>query len=58
LKVAKLAVEDKKSAQKSLETSLIKKSLEVKKTKRERRDGSTDSEDSDGEGKINTLIIK
>jgi hypothetical protein len=56
--VAKLAVEDKKSAQKSLETSLIKKSLEVKKTKRERRDGSTDSEDSDGEGKINTLIIK
>jgi len=57
LKAAKLAVEDKKSAQK-LETPLIKKSLEVKKTKRERRDGSTDSEDSDGEGKINILIIK
>lgn len=53
MKAAKLAMEDKKSVQKSLEAPL-KKSLEtVKKAKREKRDGSTDSEDSDGEGKTN-----
>lgn len=51
MKAAKLA-EDKKSTQKSLESSLSKKPLEtIKKAKKEKRDGSTDSEDSDDEGK-------
>lgn len=48
----KLVTEDKKSAQKPLEPAVTKKPVEViKKTKREKRDGSTDSEDSDGESK-------
>lgn len=51
LKTTKLVAEEKKSTQKPLEPP-SKKSVEMaKKTKRERRDGSTDSEDSDGEGK-------
>lgn len=57
LKSTKLGTEDKKSIQKPLEPS-AKKPVEVaKKTKREKRDGSTDSEDSDGEGKRYILII-
>jgi len=56
LKTTKLIVEDKKSTQKSLESSSKKPIEVVKKTKREKRDGSTDSEDSDGESKIYVLI--
>lgn len=52
LKTMKLIAEDKKSIQKPLESALSKKSVEVaKKNKREKRDCSTDSEDSDAEGK-------
>lgn len=50
LKTTKLMTEDKKSAQKSLEPT-SKKSAEIAKKKREKRDGSTDSEDSDAESK-------
>jgi len=49
--------EDKKSTQKPLDLP-SKKPVEIaKKTKKEKRDGSTDSEDSDGEGKKYILII-
>lgn len=52
----KLVAEDKKSAQKSLDPVLSKKPMEVaKKTKREKRDGSTDSEDSDTESKASFI---
>lgn len=51
LKATKLIIEDKKSAQKPLEPSSKKPTEMAKKTKREKRDGSTDSEDSDGESK-------
>lgn len=57
LKTAKLVAEDKKSAQKPLESSSKKPIEMAKKTKREKRDGSTDSEDSDGEGRRYILII-
>lgn len=57
LKMAKLVAEDKKSTQKPLEPSSKKPVEMAKKTKREKRDGSTDSEDSDGEGKRYILII-
>lgn len=57
LKTTKSIAEDKKSVQKPLEPALSKKPVEVtKKAKREKRDGSTDSEDSDTEGKLHILI--
>lgn len=57
LKTTKLIAEDKKSTQKPLEASSKKPVEMAKKTKREKRDGSTDSEDSDGEGKKYIFII-
>lgn len=48
LKMTKLITEDKKSTQKPLESPSKKPVEMAKKTKREKRDGSTDSEDSDG----------
>lgn len=52
MKTTKLIVEDKKSVQKPLESSSKKPVEAAKKTKREKRDGSTDSDDSDGESEI------
>lgn len=47
-----MASEDKKSGQKSSEPILLKKPAEVmKKSKKEKRDGSTDSNDSESEGR-------
>lgn len=57
LKSTKLVTEDKKSTQKQLELPSKKPVEMAKKTKREKHDGSTDSEDSDGEGKKYILII-
>lgn len=51
LKMTKLITEDKKSTQKPLESPSKKPVEMAKKTKREKRDGSTDSEDSDGNDK-------
>lgn len=56
MKTTKLIIEDKKSAQKSLESSSKKPTEIAKKTKKEKRDDSTDTEDSDGESKIYILI--
>lgn len=55
-KTTKLVTEEKKSIQKPLESPSKKPVEMTKKTKREKRDGSTDSEDSDGEGKRYILI--
>lgn len=44
--------EEKKVGQKSSETVLLKKPADgIKKSKRDKRDGSTDSNDSESEGK-------
>lgn len=52
-KPIKLVTEEKKSVQKPLEPSLVKKPIELaKKIKREKHNGSTDSEDSDTESEI------
>ena len=52
MKSIKIVAEEKKSVQKTSEPVLAKKPTEVtKKSKREKRDGSTDSNDSESEGK-------
>lgn len=52
IKSIKTTSEDKKSGQKSSEPVLLKKPTEVaKKSKREKRDGSSDSNDSESEGR-------
>lgn len=51
-------VEEKKSGQKTSEPILLKKPVEaIKKSKREKRDGSTDSNDSESEGEYKSKEI-